>query len=62
VLDLIGDRLRPGAVVVFDEFFNFPGWQEHEYRAWSEFVASSGRGFSYLAYTGSNEQVVVRLD
>jgi len=62
VLDLIGDRLRPGAVVVFDEFFNFPGWQEHEYLAWSEFVGSSGRSFEYLAYTGSNEQVVVRLD
>jgi predicted O-methyltransferase YrrM len=62
VLDLIGDRLRPGAVIVFDEFFNFPGWQEHEHRAWSEFVASSGRSFSYLAYTGSNEQVVVRLN
>jgi predicted O-methyltransferase YrrM len=45
VLDLIGDRLRPGAVVVFDEFFNFPGWQEHEYLAWSEFVGSSGRSF-----------------
>jgi len=61
VLDLIGDRLRAGAVVVFDEFFNFPGWQEHEYLAWSEFVGSSGRSFEYLAYTGSNEQVVVRL-
>jgi predicted O-methyltransferase YrrM len=62
VLDLIGDRLRPGAVVVLDEFFNFPGWQHHEYRAWTEFVARTGRKFEYLAYTGSNEQVVVRLD
>ena len=62
VLDLIGDRLRPGAIVVFDEFFNFPGWQDHEYLAWCEFVARSGRSFEYLAYTGSNEQVVIRLD
>jgi predicted O-methyltransferase YrrM len=61
VLDLIGDRLRPGAVLVFDEFFNFPGWREHEYRAWCEFVARSGRTFEYLAYTGNNEQVVIRL-
>jgi predicted O-methyltransferase YrrM len=62
VLDLVGDRLRPGAILVFDEFFNFPGWQAHEYRAWCEFVADSGRSFEYLAYTGSNEQVVIRLD
>jgi predicted O-methyltransferase YrrM len=61
VLDLIGDRLRPGAILVFDEFFNFPGWRQHEYRAWCEFVARSGRTFDYLAYTGNNEQVVIRL-
>lgn len=62
VLDMVGDRLRPGAIVVFDEFFNFPGWQAHEYRAWCEFVTASGRSFDYLAYTGSNEQVVIRLN
>src|SRR5271165_69200 len=61
VLDLAGDRLASGAVVVFDEFFNFAGWQQHEFRAWIEFVARTGRGFDYLGYTGNNEQVVVRL-
>lgn len=61
VLDLAGDRLASGAVIVFDEFFNFPGWQQHEFRAWTEFVARTGRGFDYLGYTGNNEQVAVRL-
>ena len=61
VLDLTGDRLAPEAVVMFDEFFNFPGWQQHEYRAWTEFIERTGRSFEYLAYTGSSEQVVVRL-
>jgi predicted O-methyltransferase YrrM len=61
VLDLVDDRLAPGAVLLFDEFFNFPGWQQHEFRAWSEFVARTGRGFDYLAYTANNEQVVIRL-
>jgi Methyltransferase domain len=61
VLDLAGDRLASGAVLVFDEFFNFPGWQQHEFRAWTEFIESSGRRFHYLGYTGNNEQVVVRL-
>jgi hypothetical protein len=49
-------------VLVFDEFFNYPGWRQHEYRAWTEFIARTGRSFEYLAYTGNNEQVVVRLD
>ncbi len=61
VLDLAGDRLAPDAVVLFDEFFNYPGWQRHEFRAWNEFIAQTGRTFEYLAYTGNNEQVVVRL-
>ncbi|GAA4487416.1 class I SAM-dependent methyltransferase [Rhodococcus olei] len=61
VLDAIGDRLRPGTVLVFDEFFNYPGWQQHEYRAWTEFVDRTGLRFEYLAYTGDNEQVVVRV-
>jgi predicted O-methyltransferase YrrM len=61
VLDLAGDRLASDAVVVLDEFFNYPGWQQHEFRAWNEFIERTGRTFDYLAYTGNNEQVVVRL-
>jgi predicted O-methyltransferase YrrM len=61
VLGLTEERLAPDAVLVLDEFFNYPGWQEHEFRAWNEFIARTGRTFDYLAYTGNNEQVVVRL-
>ena len=61
VLDLVGDRLAPDAVLVFDEFFNYPGWQQHEFRAWTRVRRTTGRTFEYLAYTGNNEQVVVRL-
>lgn len=61
VLELVGPRLRPGSVVVFDEFFNYPGWQDHEARAWREFVAATGCAFAWEAYTVDNEQVVVRI-
>jgi hypothetical protein len=61
VLDRLGRRLVPGTVLVFDEFFNYPGWQEHEYRAWTEFVDHTDLGFEYLSYTGDNQQVVVRV-
>jgi hypothetical protein len=61
VLDLTAERLAPDAVLLFDEFFNFPGWQQHEFRAWTEFLERTGRTFEYLAYTGNSEQVVVRL-
>ncbi len=61
VFDLLGDRLAPDAILLFDEFFNYPGWRMHEYRAWTEFTERTGRSFEYLGYTGNNEQVVVRL-
>lgn len=59
VLHHVGPRLQPGSVVVFDEFFNYPGWQEHEHRAWVEFVDHDQVDFRYEAYTFDNEQVVV---
>lgn len=61
VLDRLGHRLVPGTVIVFDEFFNFPGWQEHDYRAWREFVDRTDIRFEYLSYTANNEQVVARI-
>ncbi len=61
VLTLVGPRLRKGSVIVFDEFFNYPGWQEHEYRAWTEYVKRTGIAFRYEAFTIDNEQVVVTL-
>ncbi len=61
VLDHVGPRLRPGTVILFDEYFNYAGWEEHEHRAWQEFVAASGIGFRYEGYTQNDEQVVVRV-
>lgn len=61
VLEHLGDRLVEGSIVVFDEFFNYPGWPEHEHRAWCEFVERTGIGFAYEGYTRNDEQVVVRI-
>nr|WP_232807281.1 class I SAM-dependent methyltransferase [Geodermatophilus chilensis] len=49
VLAHVGPRLRPGTVILFDEYFNYAGWEEHEHRAWREFVAGSGMRFRYAA-------------
>jgi len=61
VLTHVGPRLRAGSVVVFDEFFNFRGWQDHEAKAWQEYVDRTGTTFTFEAYTHDNEQVVVRI-
>jgi predicted O-methyltransferase YrrM len=61
VLDLIGRRLRPGSVLIFDEYFNYPGWQEHEHKAWMEYAERTGTRFVFEAYTYNNEQVTLRI-
>jgi hypothetical protein len=57
----LGHRVVPGSVIVFDEYFDYPGWQEHEFRAFAEFVAQAGLSYEYLAYNRLHEQVAVRI-
>lgn len=61
VLDAIAPRLRPGSVLHFDEYFNFPGWEAHEHRAWVEFCERTGVSFEYLGFARDDEQVFLRL-
>lgn len=61
VLELTGPRLREGSVILFDEFFNYPGWQRHECLAWQEFVGRTGIAFDYLAYTYADCQLVAKV-
>jgi hypothetical protein len=61
VLDALESRLRAGTVVVFDEYFNFPDWQKHEHRAWTEFVERTGIRFDYLGFTADDEQISLRI-
>ena len=36
VLEMMRKRLVKGTVIVFDEFFGYPNWQNHEYKAFKE--------------------------
>jgi hypothetical protein len=60
VLTTLRDRIGPGTILVFDEYFNYPGWQHHEYRAFQEFVRDTGIRYEYLAYNALHEQVIIR--
>ena len=61
VFDILGDRVVPGTVIVFDEFFNYPGWREGEYKAFQEFVATRRLEFTYIGYCRYDEQVAVKI-
>ncbi len=59
VLSSLEERIVPGTVILFDEFFNYVGWQEGEFKAFSEFIVETGKQFSWLGY--GREQVAVMM-
>jgi hypothetical protein len=61
VFDALGDRFVSGTVLVFDEYLNYPGWREHEHRAFTELVERTGKGFEYIGWTRGGMQVAVRF-
>lgn len=38
-LDAVADHIGPGTIIVFDEMQGYPGWEDHEAKAWDEFCA-----------------------
>lgn len=62
IFDALKDRIVPGTVILFDEYFNYPGWKFHETKAFKEFVADHGVRYRYVAFTPTNKQVAVIID
>lgn len=52
-------RIVAGTVIVFDEYFNYPGWRAHEYKAFAEFIADTGLGYRYLGLSAEKGHVAV---
>lgn len=59
IFRLFRDRIRPGTVIIFDEFFNYPGWQDGEFKAFNELIAETGWKYNWLGYCCYHEQVAV---
>ena len=57
----LAPRIKPGTVIVFDEYFNYPGWRDGEFKAFQEFVAGESLKFEYLSYNCKGEQVCLRI-
>jgi hypothetical protein len=62
VLTQLSDRLRLGTVIIFDEYMNYPGWQQDEFRAWQELVQARQISYRYIGRVSRHQQVAVRID
>jgi hypothetical protein len=61
IFDLLGSRLQAGSIILFDEYYNFHRWQQHEFKAFQEFVSKSGLSYEYIAFSVTGQQVAVRV-
>jgi hypothetical protein len=61
VLQYLRNQIVPGKIIVFDEYFNYVGWRLHEFKAFGEFVASSGLNYRYLGAVPAHQQVAVAI-
>jgi hypothetical protein len=59
ILDMLRPRLANGTVILFDEYFNYPNWEQHEFKAFQEFVNAYQLEYKYLAF--ARQQVAVRI-
>lgn len=44
----LAPRIVPGTVIVFDELVNYPGYRDHEMKAFYEFLVENGRQAQWL--------------
>lgn len=57
----LGERLGPGSVIVFDEYFNYPGWKVNEFKAFREFTTERAIAYRYEGFVPTHQQVCVVL-
>ena len=57
IFDLLAGRIKSGTVIVFDEFWNYPAWQQHEIKAFEEFKAEYRVKAQPVGFVPSHQQV-----
>jgi tetratricopeptide (TPR) repeat protein len=62
ILELLATRIKPGTVIVFDEYLGNETWREDEFRAFQETVRKHGWNYEYLCFSFMTKQVVVRIN
>jgi Macrocin-O-methyltransferase (TylF) len=61
VFEMLESRLVAGTVIVFDEYFNYPDWEEGEYKAFNELMTRTGLSCEFIGYSHKGQQVAVKL-
>ena len=61
VFELLESRIMSGTIIFFDEYFGFPGWRNHEFKAFQEAVDRNNWSYEYLAINLFRQQSVIKI-
>ncbi|WP_374372728.1 class I SAM-dependent methyltransferase [Dongia sp.] len=61
IFDCLNPHIVKDTVIVFDEYFNYPSWREHEFKAFQEFVAENDVTYEYIGYAPRHYSVAVKI-
>jgi hypothetical protein len=59
VLNALDICIGNDTIIMFDEYFNYQFYKNHEYKAFMEYIEKTGKGFEYIAR--SEVQAAVRI-
>ncbi len=61
VLNHLAPQIRKGTIIVFNEYFNYPNWQQHEFKAFQELCETYAVRYEYMCW-GQFEAAVRIVD
>lgn len=59
VLDFVSTKVASCTLILFDEYFGYPNWRQHEFKAFQEFLVRYNFAIEYVAFT--TRQVLVKI-
>lgn len=61
IFEHLGDMIKPGAVIVFDEYLTVPADGDCEYKAYMEFLEPAGLDIEYIGQIRGHNQIATRV-
>jgi len=61
VLSQLADRLVSGSILIFDDFLGFESFEQHEFKALSEFIVKQGLQLNLISYAALGREVAFQL-
>jgi|10_taG_2_1085330.scaffolds.fasta_scaffold00804_17 hypothetical protein len=62
IFKYLKNHITPGTIIIFDEIYNYPNYEDHEYKAFMEYVEEHNIKFEWIArVSGDGQQAACRI-